>query len=221
MWEAINKLFLLVRGASRRTVSRGPHHFFEQLRNGSHLFQGTAAATMVRGEPYEFIQLGLNVERASTTVRVVAARYPVAWSLADDDPARPQELAALLRSCGSFEAYVTRHGMRFEPLLIAEELVRAHDLPRSALACLRECLGAVVRISGDGGAQHRVLGRLCADLEYGELTDVSGPAVSAALGQLLGGIYAAGDAIRRAYFSSQALPAAALAAQEAQQQQCG
>ena len=35
MWEAINKLFLLVRGANRRAVSRGPHTFFEQLRNGA------------------------------------------------------------------------------------------------------------------------------------------------------------------------------------------
>ena len=64
MWEAINKLFLLVRGANRRAVSRGPHAFFEELRNGAHLFQGTADATMTHGDPYEFIRLGLQLERA-------------------------------------------------------------------------------------------------------------------------------------------------------------
>ena len=31
---------------------------------------------MVRGEPYEFVQLGLHLERATTTVRAIAARYP-------------------------------------------------------------------------------------------------------------------------------------------------
>ena len=81
MWEAINTLFLLVRGANRRAVSRGPHAFFEELRNGAHLFQGTADATMTHGDPYEFIRLGLQLERAATTVRIVASRYPVAVAL--------------------------------------------------------------------------------------------------------------------------------------------
>ena len=96
MWEAINKLFLLVRGANRRAVSRGPHAFFEDLRNGAHLFQGTADATMTHGDPYEFIRLGLQLERAATTVRIVASRYPVAVALDDDDPARARQLIALL-----------------------------------------------------------------------------------------------------------------------------
>jgi hypothetical protein len=66
-----------------------------------------------------------------------------------------------------------------------------------------------------------VLGRLCADLEYGEIDDVSGPTVATTLGELLGGIHRAGDAVAKAFFSSRALPVAALATQEAQQQQCG
>ena len=86
MWEAINKLFLLVRGANRRAVSRGPHAFFEELRNGAHLFQGTADATMTHGDPYEFIRLGLQLERAATTVRIVASRYPVAVALDETTP---------------------------------------------------------------------------------------------------------------------------------------
>lgn len=220
MWEAINNLFLLVRRANRAHVSRGPHAFFEQVRNGSHLFQGTAAATMVRGEPYEFIQLGLHLERAATTVRAIASRYPVAWSLPPDDPGRTQQLASLLRSCSAFEAYVKRHGLGFEPVAVAEELIRSPEQPRSVLSCLRACLEAVTRISGNEGTQVRLLGRLCADLEYGEMRDPSGPAVRDAMGLLLSGIYEAGESITRAYFSSQAI-VVGLGQQEAQQQQCG
>ena len=76
MWEAINGLFLLVGRANRRAAVRGPHAFFEELRNGTHRFQGTADATMTHGEPYEFLQLGLHLERAATTVRVVARALP-------------------------------------------------------------------------------------------------------------------------------------------------
>ena len=138
MWEAINKLFLLVRSANRRAVSRGPHAFFEELRNGAHLFQGTADATMTHGDPYEFIRLGLQLERAATTVRIVASRYPVAVALDEDDPARARQLIALLKSCSAFEAFVKRHGTLFEPAAIAEQLIRSADFPRAVRYCLVE-----------------------------------------------------------------------------------
>jgi uncharacterized alpha-E superfamily protein len=204
MWEAINGLFLLVARANRRAVTRGPHAFFEQVRNGAHRFQ-----------------LGLHLERAATTVRVVRSRYPLAVALADDDPARAHELIALLKSCSAFEAYVKRHGATFEPLDIAEALIRSEQFPRAALYCLRTSADSVARIAGDHGAPQRVLGRLCADLEYGENGDVSGAGVAATLSELLAGIHRAGDALTKSFFASRALPASAVAIQEAQQQQCG
>lgn len=221
MWEAINNLFLLVRGANRRAVSRGPHAFFEQLRNGAHRFQGTAEATMIHGEPYEFIQLGLTLERAAVTVRSVASRYPLAIACGPEDPARSQHLIALLKSCSAFEAYVRRHGAFFEPVPVAEELIRSRDLPRATLFCLSSALAALTRISPEPGSPHRILGRLCAELEFGDVTDVSGPAVQRTLSSLLTGIHTAGEAIAKVYFTSRALPASTIAAQEAQQQQCG
>jgi hypothetical protein len=45
--------------------------------------------------------------------------------------------------------------------------------------------------------------------------------VAATLGELLAGIHRAGDALTKAFFSSRALPASAVAIQEGQQQQCG
>jgi len=221
MWEAINTLFLLVRGANRRAVSRGPHAFFEELRNGAHLFQGTADATMTHGDPYEFIRLGLQLERAAKTVRIVASRYPVAVALDEDDPARARQLIAILESCSAFEAFVKRHGTLFEPNAIAEQLIRSADFPRAVRYCLASSLDAVSRISSDQGAPHRILGRLVAGLEYGEAGDISGAGMTETLRELLTGIHAAGEAVTKAYFSSRSLPAGALAMQEAQQQQCG
>ena len=221
MWEAINSLFLVVGRANRRAAVRGPHAFFEDLRNGAHRFQGTADATMTHGEPYEFLQLGLHLERAATTVRVVRARYPIAVALADDDPLRSHELIALLKSCSAFEAYVRRYGASFDPLAIAEELIRSASFPRAVLYCLRTSAASVDRIAGPAGTPQRVLGRLGADLEYGEVDDVSGASVAATLLELLAGINRAGDAVAKAFFSTRAVPAATLASQEAQQQQCG
>lgn len=222
MWEAINRLFLFVGRANRAAVARGgPHAFFEELRNGAHHFQGCADATMTHGEPYEFIRLGLHLERAAITVRVVRSRYPAAAALAEDDPARAHELIALLKSCSGFEAYVRRHGATFEPLSIADELIRSAKFPRAVRYCLDACSESVARIAGEHGAPQRVLGRLRADLEYGDVVDASGPSVAHSLGELLAGIYRTGDALTKAFFSSRALPASAIVTQEAQQQQCG
>jgi uncharacterized alpha-E superfamily protein len=221
MWEAINRLFLLVRSANRATASRGPHGFFTQLREGAHLFQGATEATMVHGEPHEFIRLGFHIERATMTVRLVAARYPVAIALPEDTPARSTELIGLLKSCSAFEAYTKQIGTTLEPWPIAEFLVRSPDLPRAVLYCLRTCLGSVERISAGDSPPRRILGRLCAELEYEEVQDLSGAAVRSSLAALLAGIHEAGSAITTAYFSSRVLPASTLALQGGQQQQCG
>jgi uncharacterized alpha-E superfamily protein len=221
MWQAVNKLFLLVRATGRHAVAPGPHAFYEQLRSHAHQFYGAADATMEHGESYEFVRLGLHLERAEKTTRIVGARYPVAAGRDEDDPARPRMLIDLLRSCGAFEAYARRHGMVLEPLMVAEELVRSGDSPRSVLHCLRNCRHAAEAIGGENRVVRRLLGRLCADIEFGEQEDASGPAVAAAMGGLLTGINSVGEAVTRAYFSNRALSVVAQAAQEVQQQQCG
>ena len=126
----------------------------------AHLFQGTADATMTHGDPYEFIRLGLQLERAATTVRVVASRYPVAVALDEDDSARARQLIALLESCSAFEAFVKRYGTMFEPVTIADELIRSADFPRAVRFCLAGSLDSLTRISNDQGLPHRILGRL-------------------------------------------------------------
>ena len=222
MWEAINKLFLLVRSANRRAVSRGPHAFFEELRNGAHLFQGTADATMTHGDPYEFIRLGLQLERAAKTVRIVASRYPVAVALDDDDPARARQLIALLKSCSAFEAFVKRHGTRFEPIAIAEELIRSARLPPGrAVVSLEQPRCRVADLERPGSAAPAF------SAGWSRISSTARRATSRAqrckqtMRGVLAGIHAAGEAVTKAYFSSRALPSAALAMQEAQQQQCG
>ena len=178
MWEAINSLFLLVGRANRRTTVRGPHAFFEQLRNGAHRFQG------VRGRD----------DDPRRAVRVHPARPPPragirrlrAWSAADtrwrsrsrdDDPAQAHELIALLKSCSAFEAYVSATGRRSSRSTSPNRSSAREQFPRSVLYCLRTCATSVDRIAGEQGAPHSVLGRICAEIEYGEVDDVSGRGV--------------------------------------------
>ena len=219
MWEAINKLFLLVRtGPQARAAAL--HSLFGELRNYAHLFQGAADATMEHGEAYEFIR----ARAAPRAGREDGAhrRRALPGARADEDDAfRPRALGDLLAVCSAFEAYVRRHGTSFEPVPVADELVRSPDSPRSVRHCVVNCLDAVERIGSDNRAPRRLLGRLAADLEFEEPIDVSGPAVSTTMARLLAGIHSVGESITKAYFASRAVPVAAITAQEVQQQQCG
>ena len=99
--------------------------------------------------------------------------------------------------------------------------MRSPDSPRSVRHCVVNCLDAVERIGSDNRAPRRLLGRLAADLEFEEQTDVSGPRWGIAMARLLVGINSVGESVTKAYFASRAVPIAAITAQEVQQQQCG
>ena len=215
MWEAINSLFLVVGRANRRAAVRGPHAFFEELRQRSaplpgHRRRDDDARRAVRVPPARPAPRARGDDRAGRP-RALPDRRRASRTTTR---CAPHELIALLKSCSAFEAYVRRYGASFEPLAIAEELIRSAAFPRAVLYCLRTCATSVDRIAGPAGTPQRVLGRLGADLEYGEVDDVSGAGVAATLLELLAGINRAGDAVAKAFFSTRAVPAAALASQE-------
>ena len=154
-------------------------------------------ATMTHGEPYEFIQLGLQLERATTTVRIVRVALP---GRASRSPRtirlRAHELIALLKSCSAFEAYVqAARGV----VRAARDRGGADPLdrlsPRGPLLPAHVRLHAVDRIASDQGAPQRVLGRLCAEVEYGERGRRLGRRCRTTLRELLAGIHRAGDAV--------------------------
>ena len=198
------------------------HSLFGELRSYAHLFQGAADATMEHGEAYEFIRLGLHLERAEKTARIVGARYPGVAALDENDPFRPRALGDLLRSCSAFEAYVRRHGTSFEPVPVAEELVRSPDSPRSVRHLRRQ-------LPRRGRADRRATTARRAGCSDGWRPSSSSTSRStsrgrrsrAAMTQLLGGINAVGESRHKTYFASRAVPVAAITAQEVQQQQCG
>ena len=117
----------------------------------THLFQGSADATMTHGEPYEFIQLGLHLERAATTVRVVPSRYPVAVGARRGRPdARPRadRAAQVLQRVRGVRAPLRRVVRAARDRRGADPLARrSRGRPSTAS---RTCATAVDRIAAAG-----------------------------------------------------------------------
>jgi uncharacterized alpha-E superfamily protein len=140
MWERVNALHLRLasREADEEFTSR-PHEFFRAVLEGVERFHGAAAETMTRGEGWDFMQVGLYVERATATARLVDGHFnsvDAAWGV-PVPLAEYLEWSGLLRSCCAFEAYCRRHTAELRPDRVAAFLLLDPQCPRSIrFACL-------------------------------------------------------------------------------------
>jgi uncharacterized alpha-E superfamily protein len=227
MWEYLNRLYFMVKDANRRAVSREPIEFFSHLRDGSHAFQGITTETMMHGEAYQFIQLGKHLERAEKTARILDIKYQGVAKLSETSEDAPLQLMAMLKSCSAFEPFRKAYASQIQASLVVEYLLLNREFPRTIAYCLNRSLQAVNSISGiDEAARHlpamsnpqRSLGRLVAELEYLDVSEVLGEPLHAYLDDLIFRINRAADDVTRTYFSTQIiLPE--LHPQQAQQQQ--
>ena len=217
MWERVNKLYLLVTDVDRTAVLPSPHRFFVSLRDGSHGFLGVTEATMERGEGYQFLQLGTHLERADMGARVLNAAFVTSdGTYAETDP-DPAQMIDLLKSCGAFEAFRRQAGARLTPTRVAEYLLLDRVFPRAVLYSLNTCLGVVHAISGPSSGPERTIGRLCAELSFHDVFDVSADPFRQLLARVQRSIYESSGEIADAYFVTRMLSPSAFA--QAQQQQ--
>ena len=78
MWEAVNGTWLEARGFTddNFTIER-IRKFLEWVKERSLLFVGAAGGTMMRNDAYWFTRLGMFVERADNTARILDVKYHV------------------------------------------------------------------------------------------------------------------------------------------------
>lgn len=224
MWEQINRLYFLVRDTSRATVLANPGEFFRQVRNGSQAFQGITAATLTHGESYHFIQLGLFLERADKTARILDAKYLYINKLPRNSAETSLQLIALLRSCSAFEPFRRTARGELDIEHVVHYLMLDRAFPRAVLFCLSEGLNALDTLGGTNAEilktanPRRTLGRISADLEYLDIQEILGDKMDPYLNQLLVRLNTAGDDIARAYFNTRVILPDSRPQQQQQQQ---
>jgi len=225
MWESINRLYFLTRNAERADMQTNPTEFLELIRDRAQAFQGITSATMTHGEPYQFIQLGLYLERADKTARILDAKYLQLDQFSKSPAETSLQLIALLRSCAAFEPYRRVSAGRLDIENVTEYLLLNRDFPRAVLFCLNLGLHTLDEIVEDPTAPpkpdspRRVLGRLSADLEYLDIHDVLGENMGPFLNNFLIRLNSIGEAISRSYFNTSLILPDERPRQQQQQQQ--
>jgi uncharacterized alpha-E superfamily protein len=225
MWEVINRLYFLTRNSESTAMLNSPTEFFYNVRDRAQAFQGITSATMTHGEPYQFIQVGLYLERADKTARILDAKYHH-LNLFSKSPAETSlQLIALLRSCAAFEPYRRASAGQLDAERVVEYLLLNREFPRAVLFCLNLCQRTLESIGDDPtvpvrlDSPRRVLGRLSADLEYLDIHEVLGENMDPFLGGFLTRLNSIGDEIARTYFNTSIILPDERPRQQQQQQQ--
>jgi uncharacterized alpha-E superfamily protein len=174
MWEQINALFLrLTQARMEGTWSARPHYLARMLIEGVHLFEGITDATMGHGEGWQYLQAGRFLERASATAALVDLHFTDGSML----PPAHLEWVGLLRSCSALEAYCRCYTADLRPERIAEFLLLNAEFPRSvrfAAARAESAVRCIAQLTGHGagGRAERLVGRLHASLDYGQVDEI-------------------------------------------------
>lgn len=180
MWEHINTFYLEMADPKHHPMAlKDPHKFFKIIQMRSHLFTGLMDSTMSHGEAWNFARMGMMLERADKTSRILDVKYFMLLPQVDlvNTPVDNIQWTAVLKSASAFEMYRKEHHL-INPRMVASFLIFDGNFPRSIRHCVAKaqvCLERIMNGSANGGTVNpaeKLLGRLNADLEYTDIDDV-------------------------------------------------
>lgn len=138
-WEAINDLWLWMRGReSRRLYGRDRGAFYERLVRATVLFHGVAYATMLHDEPFTFMKLGRAVERTGQTARILDVHGQPEVVPATDAALETARCLAILRSCCAYDPFFRSTAQPLCREAVTRFLLFDVSFPRSVLYSLDE-----------------------------------------------------------------------------------
>jgi len=170
VWDALNGAFQEMTEMQRTERSRLPlSDLTDWTRRTSALVRGAIDASQLRNDGYHFIHLGMTVERADNTARMLDVKYYVllpGLSYVGSGLDNYQWMT-LLRALSSYRAFSWAYGGEITAAKIADFLILNRMCPRSLLTCVEEAadhLDALARGYGRPtqaqGQVRRMLGEL-------------------------------------------------------------
>lgn len=190
--ESVNRLHTQLMDGSLVAYVDSPHVMYEAIGEHSRSISGAVNDAMARNDGFRYLTLGRLLERAEMTCRVIAVHrgtqdYTV-WM-------------AVLRSLSGYHSFTQSRS----PLARADDVVRwlllEPTFPFGVLHCLRASQELTREVSGAGRWESpRVLGRLAAAVDYGDVPPLDSPELEALLESLENGIRKASEALHRDLF---------------------
>jgi len=178
MWEAINAGWLEIKRFDGARMDRPTlNKFLNRVKEACLLFDGSAYRTMLRNDVYFFSRLGVYLERADNTARILDVKYHVLLP----EPARVGggydyfQWSSILRSVSALTAYRWVYRESLKPWLIADLLILNEQMPRSLASCyenLTAYLDELSLVYGRQGASQRIARSMRTRLQNSEISKI-------------------------------------------------
>jgi uncharacterized alpha-E superfamily protein len=208
MWENLNTLYWSMRGDDAPArFDESPDALHRSVMTGSLLFQGLTDQTMAHDQRWLFTQVGKYLERIDITSRVLEIKYAILREIEPELESAERNIhwMGVLRSACSIEAYRRNNLGDMDPLRVTSFLLLEQNFPRSVRFSVRMAHEAIASIREEVSPRkvdpaERILGRLSAQLEYAEMSEVLSDGLSNYLQRIQNSVAEAALAIQKTYF---------------------
>jgi uncharacterized alpha-E superfamily protein len=178
MWEAINAGWLELKRFDGTKMDRPTlNEFLSRVKEACLRFDGSAYRTMLRNDVYFFSRVGVYLERADNTARILDVKYHVLLP----EPANVGggldyfQWSSILRSVSALTAYRWVYRESLKPWLIADLLVLNEQMPRSLASCYENLTAYLDELSlayGRQGVAQRTARSIRTKLQNATIADI-------------------------------------------------
>ncbi|MDI1479025.1 alpha-E domain-containing protein [Polyangium sp. y55x31] len=140
VWETLNELYLWSQSpAARDEYTTNRYAFYRTIRRAIELCRGLLQSTMLHDDPLDFLLLGLLLERAGHSARIVDVHHH-ALSKGETrlEVVETGVWLSILRSCSGKEPFMKRHQGRVTGPAVAAFLILEPLFPRSVQHAVAE-----------------------------------------------------------------------------------
>ncbi len=178
MWDAINSAWLELKRWGNGPSSREEFaRFLRWVLSSSLRFDGSAYRTMLRNDAYWFSRLGVYIERADNTARILDVKYHLLLPAIEKvgGPLDYFQWSSILRTVSALTAYHWVYRENVKPWLVADLLMLRDEMPRSLASCYENLVQNLDRIAnayGRQGPAQRQARTVRARLENAKIEDI-------------------------------------------------
>ncbi len=202
-WEQINALHLFLQEKGERHLPRMfRQEGLDRVIDGILLLRGMLGATMTHDVGYHFLQIGLHLEQADMTSRIIDVRtVDLIQSRSGDElqPFQHIQWMSVLRSLMAYQAYRRHERIRVSGPAVLRFLLQNRDFPRSLMYCLNTLSAMLPRLPHNR-ASERSLDRIRALIQDANFEKLLERGLHEWLDEIQIGIGAVHAALARSYF---------------------
>ena len=140
VWEAVNESWMALKISLKRPVKDTElPAILGEIRRHSALVRGSLHGTMLRGDNYDFTQIGTALERADNTARIIDVKYFTLLPTASfvGSALDNVQWETILRSVSAHRSFRWLNNDDMSPASVADFLILDSRFPRSLSFCSR------------------------------------------------------------------------------------